>query len=71
MPYSHLIQEINERKRVSELLEQSSRTENSLRERLEATSADADVRAHLASTRSELEAVSLERDALVGSAESE
>ncbi|CAM9725502.1 unnamed protein product, partial [Laminaria digitata] len=58
--------EIGERRRVSGLLSESSRSENELRERLEAAAGDGDAKARLATVRSELEAVSLERDALAG-----
>lgn len=57
--------EIKERRRVSDLLEASSRSEISLRERLEATAGEGDLKARLTSARSKLESVSLERDALV------
>ncbi|CBN78616.1 expressed unknown protein [Ectocarpus siliculosus] len=56
--------EVGERRRVTNLLEARSRSESALRERLEATAAEGDLKARLASTRSQLEAVSLERDAL-------
>lgn len=59
------LQEIEERRRVSGLLEACSRSEKDLRERVEATVAEGDLKARFASVRSELEAVSLERDALV------
>lgn len=58
-------QEIAERQRVSALLDACSRSERSLRERIDATASEGDLKARLASARSELEAVSLERDALV------
>lgn len=50
---------------MTDLLEARSRSERALRERLEATAAEGDLKARLASTRSQLEAVSQERDALV------
>lgn len=58
-------QEIEERRRVSGLFEACSRSEKALRERAEATVAEGDLKARLTSVRSELEAVTLERDALV------
>lgn len=50
---------------MSDLLGECSRSEKGLRERLEAAAGEGDAKARLASVRSELEAVSLERDALV------
>ena len=58
-------QEIGERKRVTALLDARSRSERALRERVDATAAEGDLKARLTSARSELEAVSLERDGLV------
>jgi len=58
-------QEIGERQRVSALLDACSRSERALRERVDATASEGDLKARLASARSELEAVSLERNALV------
>lgn len=56
---------------MSDLLHASARSESSLRERLEGASLEGDLKARLASTRSELEAVTLERDALVRERERE
>lgn len=52
---------------MSELLEACSRSETALRKRADATVTEGDLKAKLASARSELEAVSLERNALVSS----
>ena len=53
---------------MSGLLTECSRSEKVLRERLEAAAGEGDAKARLATMRSELEAVSLERDALVSRA---
>lgn len=60
-------QEIGERRRLSSLLDERSRSESASqeRERVGATAAEGDLKARLKSARSELEAVSQERDALV------
>ncbi len=62
---SNNTQEIGERQRVSALLDACSRSERVLRERIDATASEGDLKARLASARSELEAVSREKDALV------
>ena len=50
---------------MTALLDVRSRSERALRERVDATAAEGDLKARLTSARSELEAVSLERDGLV------
>eukprot|EP00752_Nemacystus_decipiens_P006720 g6043.t1 len=61
-----LAAETGERRRLSSLLDDRSRSESASREkaRVGATAVEGDLKARLASARSELEAVSLERDAL-------
>lgn len=50
---------------MSNLLKECSISEKLLRERLEATEGDGNLKARLASTRAELDAVRRERDSLV------
>lgn len=65
LPRNDVRQEIGERRRVSNLLKECSISERLLRERLEATEGDGDLKARLASTRAELDAVRREKDSLV------